>query len=117
MRKYFYHNKEALNACGIEYKDIFNKNNKTNIGYSRMVMPSNALIFLIIYWRFIMKSRIDTWEDMVEQKTPLSDIKEGSREFEIMKKAAENGPAHPYYPVRRREDAGGGAGDVRRGGL
>ena len=28
MRKYFYHNEEALNACGIEYKDIFNKKQK-----------------------------------------------------------------------------------------
>lgn len=25
MRKYFYHNKELLNDCGIEYKNIFDK--------------------------------------------------------------------------------------------
>ena len=34
---------------------------------------------------------VTTWKQMVENKYPLSDIKEGSREFEIMKKAAENG--------------------------
>ena len=34
---------------------------------------------------------ITTWEQMVENEFPLSDIKEGSQEYEIMKKAAENG--------------------------
>lgn len=38
-----------------------------------------------------MGNKIDTWEDMVKTNFPLSDIKKSSREFEIMKKAAENG--------------------------
>ena len=46
-----------------------------------------------------MKSKIDTWEDMVETEFPLSDIKEGSREFEFMKKAAENGNKKAQYSM------------------
>ena len=44
-----------------------------------------------------MKSKIDTWKDMVQTKFPLSNIKEASQEFEIMKKAAENGIASAQY--------------------
>lgn len=46
-----------------------------------------------------MKRKIDTWEDMVETEFPLSEIKEDSREFEIMKKAAENGIASAQYSM------------------
>ena len=34
---------------------------------------------------------ITTWTQMVENNYPLSNITENSREYEIMKKAAENG--------------------------
>ena len=46
-----------------------------------------------------MKNKIDTRENIVEQKIPLSDIKDDSREFEIMKKAAENGNASAQHSM------------------
>ena len=46
-----------------------------------------------------MKNKIDTWEDMVKANFSLSDIKEDSREFEIMKKAAENGDKNAQYSM------------------
>jgi TPR repeat protein len=39
------------------------------------------------------------WDDMVTIHVPLSDIKEDGQEFEVMKKAAENGIASAQYSL------------------
>ena len=44
-----------------------------------------------------MKKKINTWEDMVSAGFPLSEIKESSREFKIMKEAAEKGNASAQH--------------------
>lgn len=46
-----------------------------------------------------MRNVIEAWKDMVAVKFPLSEIKEDSREFEIMKKAAENGISSAQYSM------------------
>lgn len=46
-----------------------------------------------------MKNKVHTWEDMVLVGFSLSDIKEDSEEFEIMKKAAEDGIASAQHSM------------------
>lgn len=46
-----------------------------------------------------MKNNADKWEDMLKSNRSLLDIKQGSTEFEIMKKAAENGDMSAQYSM------------------
>ena len=51
-----------------------------------------------------MLNKVTTWGDMKMQNIPLNEIKEGSKEYEIMKDAAENGDPSAQHSMGMWEE-------------